>query len=85
MRAGCWHSQHATDGTSPNACLPRSALYPRYCQRQTHPPSLALPAWPKLLAPAVPGWPPSPVYIDMPAAMTLQEAGASGPGLVGVG
>lgn len=43
------------------------------------------PAWPRPLAPAAPGGPSGSAHVDIQTAMTLQEAGACGPGRVGVG
>lgn len=85
VRADCWHSQPAPrGGPSPSARC--SALSPRYRQRPTHPPSpLTSPARPKPLAPAAPGGPSSSAHVDIQTAVTLQEAGACGPGRGGGG
>lgn len=69
------------------ACPAALCSLPPGTARQTDPPSLAWPAWPEPLAPAAPGWPLSSAYTDVQTAiaMTLQEAGACGPGPGGGG
>lgn len=85
MRAGGWHTPRAGPRPKP-ACLPATlGSLPQVQPEADTSSTPALPAWPELLAPAAPGWRSSPVCVDMQMAMTLQEAGASGPGRVGVG
>lgn len=86
VRADCWHRQCTMGrGTSPRARLPALLSPPGTASVRGILPALTSKAWPKLLAPAAAGGPSGSAHIDIQTAVTLQEAGACGPGRVGVG
>lgn len=82
--------QAAGTGSAPGAgphpepaCPP--ALSPGAASDRDILPALTSPAGPRLLAPAAPGEPSSSAHVAIQTAMTLQEAGACGPGWGGGG
>lgn len=83
--AGRLLAQAAHQGRDLTQSPPARRLSPQVLPATDILPALTSPAGPRLLAPAAPGEPSSSAHVAIQTAMTLQEAGACGPGRGGGG